>query len=66
MKKHLKKKTKSKKKATGEKTKIKLQKIKKTTLATVKKVHVLELLLTFQTRITRKTLDSRHQSLIIK
>ena len=49
-----------KKKATEEKTK------KKTALATVKKIRVLEFLLTFQTRIIRQTLDSRHESLITK
>ena len=65
MKKHLKKKTKSKKKKPHKK-KQKTNCKKKKTLATVKKLRVLEFLLTFQIRITRQTLDSRHESLITK
>ena len=63
MKKHLKK-TKAKQKP--QKKKQKKNAKKKKTLATVKRLRVLEFLLTFQTRITRKTLDSCHESLITK
>ena len=57
MKKHFKK-TKAKKKSYKEK--------KKPTSITVKKLRVLDFILTFQIRITRQTLDSCHESLITK
>ena len=39
---------------------------KKPTSITVKKLRVLDFILTFQIRITRQTLDSCHESLITK
>ena len=57
MKKHLKKKAKGK---------TITKKKPKTTLATMKKLRVLEFLLIFQIRITRQTLDSRYESLMTK